>query len=175
MTDESLEIPASPSPDGAPQPAATETAPEGGAPAATGALVLKPPAPVEAVPSTTAEESIPISPADKTKLDAMVANYVDAVSSLDPHSQAFADKVKDIGKLGDDDIRASAAVSNRLLEKPVAAMQQGGLTETSSVSKSLLELRHQGCGRVLRVIEMVPPAHGRRRLCDGRRGIAACS
>src|SRR6478672_10080450 len=61
MTDESLEIPASPSPDGAPQPAATETAPEGGAPAATGALVLKPPAPVEAVPSTTAEESIPIS------------------------------------------------------------------------------------------------------------------
>jgi uncharacterized protein YaaN involved in tellurite resistance len=73
----------------------------------------------------------------------MVASYLDAVSSLDPHSQAFADKVKDIGKLGDDDIRASAAVSNRLLEKPVAAMQHGGLTETSSVSKSLLDLRHQ--------------------------------
>ena len=143
MTDESLEIPASPPPDEVPEPAATETAPEGGAPAATGALVLKPPAPVEAVPSTTAEESIPISPADKTKLDAMVANYVDAVSSLDPHSQAFADKVKDIGKLGDDDIRASAAVSNRLLEKPIAAMQNGGLTETSEVSKSLLSLRRQ--------------------------------
>ena len=143
MTDESLEIPASPSPDGAPQPAATETAPAADAPAATGALVLTPPAPVEAVPSTMAEESIPIGPADKTKLDAMVANYVDAVSSLDPHSQAFADKVKDIGKLGDDDIRATAAVSNRLLEKPIAAMQNGGLTETSEVSKSLLSLRRQ--------------------------------
>jgi uncharacterized protein YaaN involved in tellurite resistance len=73
----------------------------------------------------------------------MVASYLDAVSSLDPHSQAFADKVKDIGKLGDDDIRASAAVSNRLLEKPIAAMQNGGLTETSEVSKSLLSLRRQ--------------------------------
>ena len=108
MTDQSLEIPASPSPEGAPQPAAAETAPAAGAQAATGTLVLEPPAPVEAVPSTKAEESVPISAADKAKLDAMVASYLDAVSSLDPHSQAFADKVKDIGKLGDDDIRASA-------------------------------------------------------------------
>ena len=143
MTDQSLEIPASPPPDGASQPAATDAAPAAGAQAATGALVLMPPAAVEAVPATQAEESIPIGPADKTKLDAMVANYVDAVTSLDPHSQAFADKVKDIGKLGDDDIRASAAVSNRLLEKPIAAMQNGGLTETSEVSKSLLSLRRQ--------------------------------
>src|SRR5262249_20756825 len=43
----------------------------------------------------------------------------------------------------DDDIRASAAVSNRLLEKPLAAVNNGGLTETSTVSKSLLDLRHQ--------------------------------
>jgi len=143
MTDQSLEIPASPPSDEAPQPAATETAPATDAQAANGALVLTPPAPVEAVPSSKAEESIPIGPADKTKLDAMVANYVDAVSSLDPHSQAFADKVKDIGKLGDDDIRASASVSNRLLEKPMAAMQNGGITETSEVSKSLLNLRRQ--------------------------------
>ncbi len=73
----------------------------------------------------------------------MVAGYLDAVSTLDTHSQAFSDKISDIGKLGDEDIRASAAVSNRLLEKPIAAMTQGGLTEASSVSKSLLSLRHQ--------------------------------
>jgi uncharacterized protein YaaN involved in tellurite resistance len=143
MTDQSLEIPASPSPEGSTQPAAAETAPEPAAQAATGTLVLEPPAPVEAVPSTKAEESVPISPDDKAKLDGMVASYLDAVSSLDPHSEAFADKVKDIGKLGDDDIRASASVSNRLLEKPMAAMQNGGITETSEVSKSLLNLRRQ--------------------------------
>ena len=65
------------------------------------------------------------------------------MSGLDTHSQAFADRVRDIGKLGDDDIRASAAVSNRLLDKPLAAMQNGGLTETSTVGRSLLQLRRQ--------------------------------
>ena len=51
-------------------------------------------------------------------------------------------KVEDIRKLGDEDIRASASVSNALLDKPVAAIRDGGEpTETSTVSRSLLELR----------------------------------
>ena len=81
----------------------------------------------------------------------MVASYLDAVSTLDPHSPAFTDKVRDIAKLGDDDIRASAPVSNRLLDKPLAAMQNGGLTEASTVSKSLLSLRRQ--------VEDLDPSH----------------
>ena len=80
--------------------------------------------------------SVLLSEADRAKVDAMVSDYLESVSSLDTHSQAFSDKVKDIAKLGDDDIRASAAVSNRLLEKPLAAMQSGGLTEASEVSHS---------------------------------------
>ena len=60
----------------------------------------------------------------RPNFDGMVATYIDAVSTLDPHSPAFNDKVRDIAKLGDDDIRASASVSNRLLEKPLAAMQR---------------------------------------------------
>src|SRR5262245_14370065 len=146
MTDQSLELPSQPpTGDGAsPEPAPQEAAAPSTAPATTtSTLVLEAPAPVAPVAATQATDAVPITAADKAKLDGMVSSYLDAVSSLDPHSQAFADKVKDIGKLGDDDIRASAAVSNRLLEKPVAAMQHGGLTETSSVSKSLLDLRHQ--------------------------------
>jgi len=73
----------------------------------------------------------------------MVSEYLDHVSSLDTHSQEFNAKLKDIARLGDDDIRASASVSNRLLEKPIAAMQNGGLTEASEVSHSLLALRRQ--------------------------------
>ena len=151
MTTESLELPAQP-PTGADGSSAPAPDPAGSSPAAaetaapataTSTLVLEAPAPVEPVAATQATEAVPIDAADKAKLDGMVSSYLDAVSSLDPHSQAFAEKVKDIGKLGDDDIRASAAVSNRLLDKPVAAMQHGGLTETSSVSKSLLDLRHQ--------------------------------
>jgi uncharacterized protein YaaN involved in tellurite resistance len=138
MTDQSFELPATSTP-AAPTPAAEVQA----AAAATATLVLEAPAPVAAVAPARAEGAVPINAADQAKLDAMVATYLDAVSTLDAHSQAFADKVKDIGKLGDDDIRASAAVSNRLLDKPLAAMQNGGLTEASTVSKSLLRLRRQ--------------------------------
>ena len=139
MTDQSFELPAS-DPDAAADPEAHATE----APAAsTSTLVLEAPAPVAAVAPTQATNAVPISAADRAKLDAMVASYVEAVAKLDTHSQAFTDKVEDIGKLGDDDIRASASVSNRLLDKPLAAMQNGALTETSTVSKTLMNLKHQ--------------------------------
>jgi uncharacterized protein YaaN involved in tellurite resistance len=137
MTEPSLDLPA-PEPEAV--PAAAETP---GNATTTATLVLEAPQPVAPVATTQAERSVPLSEADRAKLDSMVASYLDSVSSLDTHSQAFSDKVKDIAKLGDDDIRASAAVSNRLLDKPLAAMQHGGLTEASTISRSLLALRHQ--------------------------------
>ena len=140
MSDQSLELPAASTPTAAPS-AAVEAHPA--AAASTTTLVLEAPAAVTAVAPTQAAGAVPISAADQAKLDSMVSSYLDAVASLDTHSQAFSDKVRDIGKLGDEDIRASAAVSNRLLDKPLAAMQNGGLTETSTVSRSLVQLRHQ--------------------------------
>jgi uncharacterized protein YaaN involved in tellurite resistance len=136
MTDQPLELPAS----------ATGTSAEphpADAASATTTLVLEAPAPVTPVAPTQAAGAVPISDADRTKLDDMVSGYLDTVMSLDVHSQAFTDRMRDIGKLGDDDIRAAASVSNRLLDKPMAAMQNGGLTQTSGVSRSLLDLRHQ--------------------------------
>ena len=136
MTDPSFQLPdpsAAPvEPPPAPAPADADTS-----------LVLDAPAAVAEVAPAEASNAVPISAADKAKLDGMVAGYVDAVSTLDTHGEAFSAKVQDISKLGDDDIRASAAVSNRLLDKPLAAMQNGGLTDTSSVSKSLLSLRRE--------------------------------
>src|SRR4029453_18040642 len=98
---------------------------------------LEAPQPVAPVATTQAEGSVPLNDVDRAKLDAMVSEYLDHVSSLDTHSQEFNAKVKDIAKLGDDDIRASASVSNRLLEKPIAAMQNGGIPETAGGSTSL--------------------------------------
>ena len=137
MSDQPLDVQA---PTGTtPASAATDA----GATAATQTLVLEPPAPVTRVEPTQAVGAVAISDADRAKLDAMVATYLDAVTTLDTHSAAFTAKVSDIGRLGDEDIRASAAVSNRLLDKPLAAMSGGGLTETSSVGKSLLSLRRE--------------------------------
>jgi uncharacterized protein YaaN involved in tellurite resistance len=137
MSDSSLALP---EPTG--ETAAVANAMAAAAPATT-TLVLEAPAPVAPVATTTASDTVPISAADRVRLDSMVASYLDLVSTLDPQSAEFGDKVKDLGNLGDDDIRDSASVSNRLLEKPLAAMQNGGLTEASSVSRSLRDLRHQ--------------------------------
>ena len=48
-----------------------------------------------------------------------------ASSTLDVHSPAFAAKAGDVASMGDDDIRAAAETSNRLLSSPVRAMQAG--------------------------------------------------
>ena len=149
MTDPSLDLPAASTADTTPAPTPAPAGPES-APT-TSTLVLEAPAPVAQIGPAQAAGAVPIDAADQAKLDSMVASYLDAVSTLDPHSPAFTDKVRDISKLGDDDIRASASVSNRLLDKPMAAMQNGGLTEASAVSKSLLSLRRQ--------VEDLDPAH----------------
>ena len=141
MTEPSIDLSA-PSPEETDAPATSSEAT--GAPASTtDALTLEAPKPVAPVETTQAEGSVPLSDTDRAKLDTMVAEYVDSVSSVATHSQEFTKKVRDIAKLGDDDIRASASVSNRLLEKPLAAMQNGGLTEASEVSQSLLALRRK--------------------------------
>jgi uncharacterized protein YaaN involved in tellurite resistance len=111
MTDSSLNL-------GAPIAPAPVAAP------ATTTVELAPPAPVVAVPAAQASEMV--------KLDA---------ATLDVHGGEFATRVKDIQKLGDEDIKASAGVSNRMLDKPMAAMANGGLTQASVVSRSLLDLR----------------------------------
>jgi uncharacterized protein YaaN involved in tellurite resistance len=114
-------------------------------------LVLTPPAPVQVVQESEATGAVKLDAATVAKLDSMVTSYLDAVTSLDPHAPDFTAKVTDIRKLGDDDIRASAAVSNRLLERPAAAMTKGGLSESSAISQSLISLR--------RTVEDLDPAH----------------
>ena len=131
MTDSSLNLgaPIAPAPVAAPAPAPAT-------------VDLAPPAPVIAVPAAQASEMVKLDAATVTRLDAMVEAYLSAITSLDVHGVEFATKVKDIQKLGDEDVKASAGVSNRMLDKPMAAMTNGGLSQTSVVSRSLLDLRH---------------------------------
>ncbi len=136
MTDKSLELPP-------PEPGTSAEHQASDPPSTAATLVLEPPAPVAPVAPNDAAGAVPLSDADRAKLDEMVSGYLDASMSLDVHSQAFTDRLRDIGRLGDDDIRSAASVSNRLLDKPMAAMQNGGLTQNSAVSRSLLDLRHQ--------------------------------
>jgi uncharacterized protein YaaN involved in tellurite resistance len=150
MTDSSLDL-STVAPVPAP-PATAPAVPATEAPAAaTATLTLSPPAPVGVVAPTEAAGAVKLDPAQTAVLDQMVGRFLDAITTLDVHDQAFTAKVGDIQKLGDEDIKASAAVSNRLLDKPMAAMSSGGVSEASEVSKSLLSLR--------RTVEDLDPAH----------------
>jgi uncharacterized protein YaaN involved in tellurite resistance len=107
------------------------------------ALVLVPPAPVAAVAAPQAEQAVKLDPATQDKLDGMAKGYLDAIQGLDVNDPKFDARMSDIRKLGDDDIQASAQVSSRLLDRPVAAMKTGAISGTSAVSTGLLQLRHQ--------------------------------
>ena len=123
--------------------AAPGDAPEAaGEASTTDALVLTAPPPVAPVAPTQAERSLAVDPKDVANLDSMVDRYLEGVTSLDVHGPDFAKRVDELRTMGDEDVRAAAAVSNALLDKPLASKAQGGLTETSTVGRSLLDLRH---------------------------------
>lgn len=106
-------------------------------------LVLEPPAPVAAVSPDQAASSLQVDPATAKQIDAAVRSFVDSLASLDPQSPDFHAKVDSVSQLGNQEIRQSAEVSNRFLQRPVAAMESGGVAGTSNVSRSLVALRRQ--------------------------------
>ena len=105
------------------------------------ALRLTPPEPVAAITDAEAASMVRLEPSTASKIDAIVNGYIDSVASLDPQSPDFATKLNAIQSMGDDEIRQSASVSNRLLDKPVKAMESGPFSKGATVSKSLVDLR----------------------------------
>jgi uncharacterized protein YaaN involved in tellurite resistance len=118
--------------------------------ATAGSLVLTPPDPVGPVSDTQATNAVKLDPATEAKLDTTVDAFVTSLTTLDPHSADFQKKVDSVSSMGDEDIRQSAQVSNRLLDKPAAAMQSGAFDPTSQVATSLVKLR--------RTVEDLDPA-----------------
>ena len=110
--------------------------------ASSTSLTLVPPQPVATITEAEAASLVHVDPATSSRIDAMVGGYVKSLASLDPHSQDFANKVNAIHQMGNDEIRQSASVSNRLLDKPVKALESGPFSKGAGVSKSLVDLRH---------------------------------
>ena len=100
---------------------------------------------------------VTLDPQTTTRLDAAVATYIDGLLAQDPRSEAFRKKVDGIHGLGNEEIKQSASVSNRMLDRPVGALARA--QESSTVSVALLQLR--------RTVEDLDPSH--RRLLDRRR------
>ncbi|TFV88577.1 toxic anion resistance protein [Blastococcus sp. CT_GayMR16] len=113
-----------------------------GAAPASGALVLAPPQAVVVVAAEQASDAVPLDDAKQVELRSKATAFVSDLVSLDTKSPAFAEKVASITTLGDREMRSSAAVSNRMLERPAAAMGKGkGADAQTRVSNTLVDLR----------------------------------
>jgi uncharacterized protein YaaN involved in tellurite resistance len=97
---------------------------------------LTPPDPVPVVAPEKADGLVPVTPEQKSKLDTKVDDFVADLVSVDANSPAFGEKVDQITRMGQEQIRAAAAHSNRFLDRPVRAMDAD-----SGVGQDLAELR----------------------------------
>jgi uncharacterized protein YaaN involved in tellurite resistance len=112
------------------------------APAST-ALVLAPPAPVVVVQPEQAAGAIPIDPGTRTELQVKAAQFVESLASIDTRSPEFSQKVAQITTMGDTEMRAAASMSNRMLDRPAAAMgKKGNVDAQVRVSNTLVDLRN---------------------------------
>jgi uncharacterized protein YaaN involved in tellurite resistance len=111
------------------------------APPSTG-LVLAPPAPVVVIEKEQAAGAVPLDDATQVALKAKAAAFATELTTIDPKSPAFSAKIASISSMGDADMRASASVSSRLLDRPAAAAKgnKGGDAQ-SRVAGTLSELR----------------------------------
>ena len=104
-------------------------------------LQLTPPEPVPPVPVKQADGAVKLEPKELADLDAKIEAFVNEIIATPSHTESFQDKVNRVHALGNADIRAAAAVSNRLLDRPMHAFDT--LDQTSPVGKALIDLRQQ--------------------------------
>ncbi len=116
------------------------------APAPSGGLVLTPPEPVPTVEPEQAAGAVAVAPAVQTELQQRAAGFANELATLDSRSPEFATKVAQLTSMGDKEMRASAAVSSRLLDRPAAVARSGkggsgGGDAQTRVADTLVELR----------------------------------
>lgn len=103
-------------------------------------ITLEAPQPVAVVPQDEADQMVKLDQAKVPELDAKVNDFVNTVLNTPVNTPNFDEKVNAIHQLGNAEIRASAQVSNRMLDRPAKSIDKA-LFENSPIAKSLTELR----------------------------------
>ncbi|MEV4424694.1 toxic anion resistance protein [Streptomyces sp. R-07] len=104
-------------------------------------LVLTPPEPVPAVRAEQASGLVPLDESVRLEMSRRADEYVGSLSGLDPRSPEFAGRINEIAALGAGEIRTAAQQSNRMLDRTVRSLGQGGGDAQARVGSSLVELR----------------------------------
>ena len=104
---------------------------------------LIPPSPVTTIEPERAEGLVKLQTAKIQALDKKVEEFVNIILKEQTQSEAFKTKISGVHTLANEEIRAAANISNRLLQQPVRAMNSGLFDEGSTISKSLVDLRRK--------------------------------
>ena len=99
-------------------------------------LKLTPPDPVPVVTAERASGLVPVSDAQKTKLEERVEAYISDLIAQDVNSPEFGKRVDQLTNMGRKEIMEAAGQSNRFLDRPIRRMDEG-----SGVGADLAELR----------------------------------
>ena len=103
-------------------------------------ISLEAPQPVAVVPQDEADQLVKLDLTKVPELDAKVNNFVMHVLQTPVNTSVFDEKVNAIHQLGSTEIRASAQIANRMLDRPAKSMDKA-LFDNSPIAKSLTELR----------------------------------
>jgi len=106
----------------------------------TPVITLEPPKPVAVVPQDEADQMVKLDQTKVPELDAKVNDFVMHVLQTPVNTSVFDEKVNAIHQLGSAEIRASAQIANRMLDRPAKSMDKA-LFDNSPIAKSLTELR----------------------------------
>ena len=98
---------------------------------------------------------VPLDAAAIPGLNEKVNEFVSGLAAIDPHTPAFDAKSEDIRTMGDEDIRAAAEITNRLLQSPLRRDGEGRRRQQEQGVEDALELR--------RTVEDLDPSRGDRR------------
>ncbi|MFE5966314.1 toxic anion resistance protein [Streptomyces sp. NPDC056463] len=108
---------------------------------ATAQLILTPPEPVPQVRTEQASGLVPLDESVRTEMSRRAVEYVDSLAGLDARSPEFAGRIGEIAALGAGEMRSAAAQSNRMLDRTVRSLGEGGGDAQARVGTSLVELR----------------------------------
>ena len=103
-------------------------------------ITLEAPQPVAVVPQDEADQLVKLDLTKVPELDAKVNDFVMHVLQTPVNTSVFDEKVNAIHQLGNAEIRASAQIANRMLDRPAKSMDIA-LFDNSPIAKSLTELR----------------------------------
>jgi uncharacterized protein YaaN involved in tellurite resistance len=114
-------------------------------PPSANALVLAPPAPVVVVEKEQVAGAVPLDAAKQAELHTRAEAFAAELATMDHRSPEFTSKIDSITSMGDQDMRASASVASRMLDRPAAALKgaksKDGADAQTRVSNTLVDLR----------------------------------